>query len=147
MAFVNNPYLNPYIYGSQPVQPQATTQQSSSIVPIASEQEARSYPVGLGNSVMFQNESEPFRFYAKTMGKSVLDTPIFEKFHLVKDDGNVTDAAETNSNKEEIDLSVYALKDDFKPILAQLNNIKNDISYLKDRIKKKTYREVVEDDE
>lgn len=148
MAYINNPYLNPYIYGNQPVQAQQPQQQDG-FIGVQNEQEARAYPVAPGKSVTFRDESEPYRFYTKTMGNSPLENPIFERFRLVKEDSlsNVTEPPKTEDKPKDLDLSIYMLKDDLKPVLAQLNNVKNDISFLKDKIKKKVVREVSEYDE
>lgn len=74
-----------YMYqGYQPYQlyPQ---QQSAGFVSVRGINEARAYPVALGNSVTFKDETAPY-VYTKTMGMSQLDRPTFEVFRLVKED-------------------------------------------------------------
>ena len=142
----NSFYANPYIYGSMPQQPQPQQTPQSNIIGIASEQDARNYPVAPGASVMFQDESAPYRFYTKTMGRSPLDTPVFEKFHLVKDDDAI-EAAEKADKKEDIDLSAYALKSDLQPFEGKIAALQKDIAMLKERTRRKPIREVDEYDE
>ena len=83
-----NPQLMPNVQPQMAQMPQQIQQQQSnnSFVGVASEQDARIYPVAPGTSVTFRNETDPTLFYAKTMGNSPLDTPIFEKYRLVKED-------------------------------------------------------------
>ena len=85
-----NPYFYPNQYGQ--TMAQQTQQPTMSQVPmnntlilVRSEDEARNYPVGLGTSVTFKNEREPY-IYSKTMGFSQLDRPVFEKYKLVKEE-------------------------------------------------------------
>ena len=68
------PYLTPF--QQQPQQ---------AFVAVRSAQEAMSYPVAPGNSVVFKNETEPY-CYVKTMGFNQLDRPTFEKYRLVKEE-------------------------------------------------------------
>ena len=158
---VTNPYANPFgylppayqgniapsqapIYQPAPQTPTQQTQPMSaplqiSCVVVQSEQEARSYPVAPGNNVIFKNETAPF-MYSKTMGNSALEPPTFEKYRLVKEDEAEPKAAE--QKKEEIDLSgyvmktdlsEYAKKDDLKEFVEQIENIKRDVSALKNK--------------
>ena len=78
----NNPYqMNPQIM-NQASQFQI---QNGGFISVASEEDARRYPVAPGNSVTFKNENAPY-VYTKTMGFSQLDRPLFEKFRLVKEE-------------------------------------------------------------
>lgn len=143
-----NPYLaNPQnFYGYQQA-PQQNVVPQSSYVGVQSEQEARSYPVAPGNCVTFRDESAPY-IYTKVMGYSPLDRPVFEKYRLVKEgEANATESSETASKEKEIDLSIYATKDEIKPITEQITAILKDISTLKEKTKKKVIREVEVDDE
>lgn len=157
----HNPLANPYVYlppGYQdnitpnqtqfypnftPTQPQSAQTMSAplqiSCVVVRSEQEARGYPVAPGNNVIFKNETAPF-MYSKTMGNSPFDPPTFEKYRLVKEDEAEPKAAE--QKKEEIDLSgyvmktdlsEYAKKDDLKEFVEQIENIKRDVTALKNK--------------
>lgn len=147
----NYPYY-PNPYGSyQPNQNtyQAQTNTQSGFIGVQNENEARLYPVGPGNSITFRDESQPNTFYTKTMGNSPLDRPTFECYRLVKVDTaeNAPQATETAPKKEDIDLSVYALKADLQPFEDIIAALKKDIAVLKERTRKKPIREVDYDDE
>lgn len=83
------------IYGTQqqPVQQQI---RSGGIVSVASEDEARRYPVAPGYTVTMRDENGPY-LYEKTMGYSQLDQPIFRKARIVFED----DAPPQEEKKEE----------------------------------------------
>ena len=72
-------------------QQQAVQQQirSGGIVSVASEDEARRYPVAPGYSVTMRDENGPY-LYEKTMGYSQLDQPIFRKARIVFEDDVTT---------------------------------------------------------
>lgn len=115
----------------QPTQPQQQVQpqiHNGGFVITHNEMEARNWPVAPGNSVTFKDESAPY-IYTKTMGYNQLDTPIFEKFRLVKEDEAPPVAQPKNENP--VDLSMYALKSD-------LDSMREDIEYIKKSIVKKT---------
>lgn len=84
-----NPYFYPNQYGQtmaqQPQQQMSQVPMNNTLILVRSEDEARNYPVGLGTSVTFKNEREPY-IYSKTMGFSQLDRPVFEKYKLVKEE-------------------------------------------------------------
>ena len=67
----------------QPVQQQQI--RSGGIVSVASEEEARRYPVAPGFTVTMRDETGPY-LYEKTMGYSQLDQPIFRKAKIVFED-------------------------------------------------------------
>lgn len=79
-------------------QQQAVQQQirSGGIVSVASEDEARRYPVAPGYTVTMRDENGPY-LYEKTMGYSQLDQPIFRKARIVFED----DAQATQDKQEE----------------------------------------------
>lgn len=139
-----NQYYNPYLQNQQNngfmgVQ----NQQNNGFIGVQNEQEARFYPVAPGNSMTFRDESAPY-IYTKTMGRSQLDRPTFEKYRLVKEEAAET-ATETAEVKESIDFSIYALKDDLVPITEQISALQKEIAGMK--TKKKVIREVEVDDE
>lgn len=147
----NNQYAG-YPYGYQKpnysnfqIQEQNNQMMQTSFVGVQNEQEARCYPVALGNSVMFRDESAPY-IYAKTMGKSALDMPIFEKYRLVKEEAVIVapQSPESGANKKEVDLSVYALKTEIEPILTLISDMKKELTLLK---RKKGVKEAETDDE
>lgn len=121
-------YYNPYqyqypqnLYQPQPQlqtpspvqQPQAQIQ-NGGFVSVRNETEARNYPVGLGTSVTFKDETAPY-VYTKTMGFSQLDVPKFDKYKLVKE------APEEPSNLHQNESF------DLEPIVKAIDNIKSEI--------------------
>lgn len=84
---------NMYTPQQQPVQQQI---RSGGIVSVASEDEARRYPVAPGYTVTMRDETGPY-LYEKTMGYSQLDQPIFRKARIVFED----DAQTTQEKQEE----------------------------------------------
>lgn len=88
---VNYPYyqqqsqMQPQMQPQMQMQPSAQQIQSGGIIPVRSEMEARNYPVALGNSITFKDETSPY-IYTKTMGFSQLDIPKFDKYKLVKEE-------------------------------------------------------------
>lgn len=129
-----NPNFNPYMQQMQ--QPQNQQIQNGGLVSVRSEDEARNYPVAPGNSVTFKNESAPF-VYTKTMGFSQLDRPVFERFRLVKEDAE--NAPKTDDKKQDIDMSIYALKTDLAAIFGEIDAIKAAVDAM--RQKKQTKKE------
>ena len=80
---------NQQVYNQQmQMQQQSQQIQNGGFVSVANEEIARNYPVAPGNSVTFKCENAPY-IYTKTMGFSSLDTPIFEKYKLVKEEDAV----------------------------------------------------------
>lgn len=146
-------------YGNQPsqnYQPYQNYQQNyqqndnqNGFIGVANEEEARMYPVALGKSLTFRDESKPHTYYTKTMGNNPLDRPIFERYRLVKDEPAVeaSEATESRPKEKEVDLSAYVLKTDLQPFEGDIAAIKKDIAMLKERTKKKILREVDPDDE
>ena len=63
---------------------------------MASEDEARRYPVAPGYTVTMRDETGPY-LYEKTMGYSQLDQPVFRKARIVFED----DAQNTQKKPEE----------------------------------------------
>lgn|GEM_PF-5479031 len=62
-------YYNPY--------------QSNQSFMVKNEEEAWNFPIAQGQSLILIDENEPF-IYAKSMGLSQLDKPVFEKYKLVR---------------------------------------------------------------
>ena len=95
------PYqINPFMQQQQPQQ---------AFVSVRSEQEAMSYPVAPGNSIVFKDESQPF-CYVKTMGFNQFDRPTFDRYRLVKEE--VSEPVE------------YALKADVDALRAEIESLK-----------------------
>lgn len=109
MAY-NNYY--PQYYQPQYPQPQTNNQiQNGGFVSVRSEEEARNYPVAIGNSVTFHDETSA-RVYTKTMGCSQFDRPVFKKYKLVEED--------VEEEQGELD----SVKTDIKKIWSEINALK-----------------------
>lgn len=116
MALYNNPYYQNYNYNPayNPGYDQNQIVQNCGFVPIPSENDARSYPVKHGTSVTFRDENLPY-IYIKTLGFGQLDSPIFERYRLVKEDAPVEPRKD--------DSPVYVTKSEFeelREVVAQL---------------------------
>lgn len=98
-------------YQQNNAQPQQI--QNGGFISVRSEQEARNYPVAIGNSVTFHDETSA-HVYTKTMGFSQLDRPIFKKFKLVEED------SEEQQASNEID----SVRSDIKKIWSEINALK-----------------------
>ncbi len=125
-------YYNPYfpmqnnVY--QPQQQQQMPQpqiQNGGFVNVRSEEEAKNYPVALGNSVTFKDETSPY-IYTKTMGFSQLDRPIFEKYKLVKEmpaeGSKLTEKAVADDDS--IKPTIDEIKAEIKRIWSEIEDIK-----------------------
>lgn len=93
-----SPSYYPQMQNMYASQQQSNPQQirSGGIVSVASEDEARRYPVAPGYTVTMRDETGPY-LYEKTMGYSQLDQPVFRKARIVFED----DAQNTQKNPEE----------------------------------------------
>lgn len=135
------PYINayqPYQQNVQQMQPQAQTVQQPQIqnggfISVRSAQEAFNYPVALGNSVTFKDETAPY-IYVKTRGFSQLEEPVFEQFQLVKVENQQKSAEAvptTNEAEQKFDINNYALKSDLEALQAEINFLKRKVSEMK----------------
>lgn len=117
--------------------PQGGTTPSSQIqnggfISVRSAQEAFNYPVALGNSVTFKDETAPY-IYVKTRGFSQLEEPVFEQFQLVKVNASQKpaetpiQAIETQGDKT----IEYALKSDTAALWNEIEALKKRLSELK----------------
>lgn len=127
-----NPYYpmqnNVYQPQQQQQMPQQLPQpqiQNGGFVNVRSEEEAKNYPVALGNSVTFKDETSPY-IYTKTMGFSQLDRPIFEKYKLVKEmpaeGSKLTEKAVDDDNS--IKSTIDEMKAEIKRIWSEIEGIK-----------------------
>ena len=93
-----SPSYYPHMQNMYASQQQSNPQQirSGGIVSVASEDEARRYPVAPGYTVTMRDETGPY-LYEKTMGYSQLDQPVFRKARIVFED----DAQNTQKKPEE----------------------------------------------
>lgn len=112
----------PQYYNQQYNQPQQTVQ-SGNLISVPNESEARMYPIAPGNSVTFKDENAPF-IYTKTMGFSLLDRPVFERYKRVDEapQENVSQPVETK----------YALKNDLVELINKVAELQDEILALKD---------------
>ena len=93
-------------------------------ISVRSENDARNYPIAPGNSVTFKDENAPY-IYIKTMGLSQFDSPTFERFRLVKENGELT---QEGTSKPTYDNSVIdEIKSDISGILDEIESIKKKI--------------------
>ena len=112
-------------------------------VRVPNENEARMYPVAPGTSVTFIDENLPY-CYTKTMDRSQLDRPKFEKYRLVKEEDAPVAQQNTQepvSGAKDVDLSGYATKaeiDAFKAetedMLSDIRALQSDLKNLRDRV-------------
>lgn len=125
MAYYNNQYY-PYGY-QQPnysYQQQAQTVQSNSFVPIASEEDARNCPIQRGTSVTFRDENLPY-IYIKTLGFGQLDSPVFEKYRLIKENAQ---NIHTEPEKEKEDsLPIYVTKNEFEALREEVDKLRKEL--------------------
>lgn len=136
-----------YFYPQQQMQqyqlPQTQLQnqqiQNGGFILVRSEDEARNYPVALGNSVTFKNESAPY-IYTKTMGFSQMDRPSFDRYKLIKENTpeSSLDAHRDTLNEEAINSTMNDLK-------REIESIWNEIDVLKKKPTTKK-KEVITDD-
>lgn len=105
------------------IQPQV---QDGGFVSVRNEMEARNYPVGLGKSVTFKDENAPY-IYTKTMGFSQLDSPIFDKYKLVKEmPAERTEMPQNGSeNDSTVNSTLDRLKGEIEAIWDEINGIKD----------------------
>ena len=109
-----------------PYQQNFSQMQNGGFVSVRSEMEAWNYPVKYGASVNFKDETAPY-IYVKTMGLSQFDTPVFEKYRLVKEDTTTPiktpEITETNTVAyEELRADIDALKAEIKALKEELGD-------------------------
>lgn len=120
-------YYQPYFQQYQPYSANQQPQQiqNGGFVSVRSAQEAFNYPVALGNSVTFKDETAPY-IYVKTRGFSQLEEPVFEQFQLVK-----VDNSQKMAEPEQITSTEYALKSDLSALQQEIDLLKKKISEFK----------------
>lgn len=98
----------------------------TSFVTVRNEIEARNYPVGFGNSVTFKDETAPY-IYTKSMGMSPMDTPVFEKYRLIKEEADLphTETKEAKANT----LSAEEIDERFAVIWNEIKALKKGAEY------------------
>lgn len=106
--------------------------QNGGFISVRSAKEAFDYPVALGNSVTFKDETAPY-IYVKTRGFSQLEEAIFEQFQLVKVN-TAQKASETPVQAIEAregNDTGYALKSDTAALWNEIEALKKRLSELK----------------
>lgn len=126
-----------YYYPQQMQQFQMPQNTNAGFISVRNETEARNYPVALGNSVTFKDETAPY-VYTKTMGFSQLETPSFEKYRLVKEEPQTTQIGSLNDTAD----NLYS-KEDLDAIWAEIDALKAEVFK---PVTPKKKKEVVEDD-
>lgn len=130
-----NPYINAY-QPYQQMQPQVQIVQQPQIqnvgfISVRSAQEAFNYPVALGNSVTFKDETAPY-IYVKTRGFSQLEEPVFEQFVKVENQQKSSETVPmTNETEQKFDINNYALKSDLEALQTEINFLKKKVFDLK----------------
>ena len=104
-------------------QPQPMQIQNGGLVSVRSAQEAFYYPVALGNSVTFKDETAPF-IYVKTRGFNQLEEPIFEQFQKVDNTQKAAEPEQTTGTE-------YALKSDLATLQKEIDLLKRKVSEFK----------------
>lgn len=149
------PYYQPYSNYNQMYLQQNVPQQQSvpqiqngGFVFVKDIQEAMNYPVAPGNSVTFKIEGQPY-ICSKTLGFSQLDQPIFEKYRLVKED-NSNNSSESPNEKPKTQNEPpnppieYLTLEDASKITDELNNLREEVDFLKEYIETNEVKEVKE---
>lgn len=156
---VQQPMQQPMQAMQMPQQPQYPVMQSG-FVRVPNENEARMYPVAPGTSVTFIDENAPY-CYTKTMDRSQLDRPKFEKYRLVKEEDVPAVAQEGQgqaSKAPDVNLDDYTKKAEFdafkaetEDILSDMKALQSDLKNLRDRVEilaeKKTARTTAKEKE
>ena len=106
----------------QPQQPQQI--QNGGFVIAPSEDYVNNYPVAPGTTVTFKIETQPY-LYTKTVGYSLLDPPVIEKFKLVKEG--------EEAGEELVRPSVL------DGIMRDLSAIKKDLDSVKEDLRRRNY--------
>lgn len=122
-----NQYQFPFAGNQMPIQQSQVpvqTQQTTGLVPVPSEEVARNYPVGFGQSVSFKDENLPF-IYTKTMGFSQLEPPKFEKYRLIKE-GSSDETKSDDKDRKETANMVSELRKEMDDLASKLETLKAD---------------------
>ena len=95
--------------------------QDNVIVPIPSENDARSYLVAPGHSVIFKDENKPMVFYTKTV-ISQFEPAIFKIYDMVERKQEMP--VNAPENVKPMDLSAFVTKDEFGVLQKELQALK-----------------------
>lgn len=130
----NYPYQQNLPY-QMPVNNYQTTNnsQSSSLIHVQNENQARECAVALGSSMMFIDDNAPY-IYTKTAGTSQLEPAVFKRFKIIEDDisQNAQEHQEQASASSAVNLSDYMSKAEFEPFKTILDDIQKKVKELTD---------------
>lgn len=118
----------PFMYGQQV---QQNYDQTRMFIPVNSEQEVITYPVGCGNSVNFKMQNSPY-LYTKTMGFSQFDKPIIEKYRLLKEEMG---AEPIKKEENPLQDKIMELSESFSSLEEKFNSLRNEVNTMKERRK------------
>lgn len=110
-----------------PVQPQQG--QTTGFISVRSVEEAINWPIAPGNSLTFKDESAPY-IYTKTKGFSQLEQPIFERFRLVKEEGEMAPSPATSPTE------AYDAKGQIETLWKEVEGLKASVEALRAKPKK-----------
>ncbi len=114
-----NQYQQPYPSYQQtvPMAQQPLQIQDGGFIVAVSEEYARNYPVAQGTRVIFKDEKLPF-IYIKTMGFSLADPPLFEKYGRIEDKPAPVESA-PNKALDDIVATIAELKKDVSSLRSE----------------------------
>lgn len=121
----NNPYgqsIHQYQQSMPMQQPQTTT-----FYNVPSEEVARRWEVLPNSTVRFMDDNREY-FYAKSVGMSILEPPVFKKFRIIEE---VDEQPISQTQESQTDLSEYIKKSDFEPYKAIIDDMQDIIKELK----------------
>lgn len=126
--------------GVMPPYPTQSRNQNGSFIHVPSEQTAREWPLGPGDSATFVNDNAPY-CYTKTMGMSQLDPFIFKRYRIIEEDAS-TPEPDAKSEEPKVnyltkdDVSMifdeYVRKDTLEPIEKRLDEVYRKLEKLKE---------------
>lgn len=97
--------------------------QNGGIVRVNSEEDARRYPVALGYSVTFIDESGE-KLYVKTAGFSQFDAPRFDKYRLIKENEPIQAVSEQGDKN----IPQYATKAELEALEAKIEALRGELN-------------------
>ena len=131
------PYIPPYLaqsyvpYGQQ-YQPtvQVPQLQSTSFINVPSEEVARRWEVAPNRTERFIDDNKGY-FYTKSVGASILEPPVFERYKIVKEQNNFDQPQVSTTAAVEADLSEYMTKAEFEDYKSIINDMQDIVKELK----------------
>ena len=131
------PYYPPSYYPvTQPTMPNfapnmlAQQPQVTVLYNVPSEDVAYRWNVEPNRSVNFINENQGY-IYKKSVGASILEPPVFERYKLVKESNNVDTPQASTTAVAEADLSEYMTKSEFEAYKTIIDDMQEIVKELK----------------